>query len=163
MSGGIEEAARYEEQCMKKSLETGKATGRLEELKPEAPGGYAPLVPRRFENELPEQVIDTALRETGLDKSVLEPHPLQKVFDEVINQVSKGKGEERHGNGKAFLEQPWYSLAETHGIGFLTGQARKKLDEAQGMTDDRWRREMIGSVAYAMMALLYDDIKKDGK
>lgn len=89
-----------------------------------------------------------------------EPHPLQKVFDEVINQVSKGKGEERHGNGKEFMQQPWYSLAETHGIGFLTGQAGKKLGEAQGMIDDRWRREMIGAVVYAMMALLYDDIKK---
>lgn len=68
MSGGLEEAARYEEQQMKEALETGKLTGKIKELNSNERGGYAPLVPRRFENEFPEHVIDTALRETGLDK-----------------------------------------------------------------------------------------------
>lgn len=136
MSGGVEEAARYEEQRMKDSLETGKATGRLEELKTEERGGYAPLFHHKAEipNKIPEHVIDEVLKETGLDKFISTTHPLQKVFDEVINQVSKGKGEERHGNGKEFMQQPWRDLCDTYGVGFAFGQCQKKLAESQGMT-----------------------------
>lgn len=162
MSGGIEEAARYEEQCMKKSLETGKATGRLEELKPEAPGGYAPLINVKSElrRSIPEQAIDTALRETGLDKFISNAHPLQKVFDEVIEQVSKGKGEERHGNGREFMQQPWKDLCDTYGVGFAFGQAAKKLSESQGMTGEARKRELLGAIAYLAIGVLYEDIKK---
>lgn len=86
MSGGLEEAARYEEQCMKKSLETGKATGRLEELKPEAPGGYAPLINVKSElrRPIPEQVIDTALRETGLDKFFESNNKKESALDTQV-------------------------------------------------------------------------------
>ena len=82
-------------------------------------------------------------------------HPLQSVFDAVIHQAQHGKGNERHGNGKPFMQQPWVDLADTHGRGFLTGQAAKKLQEAQSMEGERWEREMLGAIAYAMMAVLH--------
>lgn len=51
--------------------------------------------------------------------------------------------------------EKWLEIARTHGIGFLTGQAEKKLKEAQGMDADAWEREMLGAINYAAMAMLY--------
>lgn len=51
--------------------------------------------------------------------------------------------------------EKWLEIARTHGIGFLTGQAEKKLKEAQGMDADAWEREMLGAINYAAMAILY--------
>jgi hypothetical protein len=84
-------------------------------------------------------------------------HPLSYAFDLALTQVTSGKGQERHGKGFAsFWEQPWNSLADTHGFGFLTGQAAKKLQEAQGMEDkDSWEREMLGVLTYTAMAILH--------
>src|SRR5574343_1292678 len=83
-------------------------------------------------------------------------HPLDAAFDDAIEQVTRGKGEQRHGKGAQFWQQPWTRYAENHGIGFLTGQAAKKLDEAQGFLNDqpRWEREMLGVIVYAGMAIL---------
>lgn len=86
------------------------------------------------------------------------PHPLQSIFNDAILQVTSGKGQERHGDGKEFFEQPWKHLADVHGRGFLTGQAAKKLEEAQRFTDrDKWKREMLGAIVYAAMAVLYGE------
>ena len=85
----------------------------------------------------------------------MNDHPLQAVFDRCIEQVTSGKGEERHGHGRDFYDQKWLEVARTHGIGFLTGQAEKKLKEAQGMDADAWEREMLGAIVYAAMAILY--------
>lgn len=87
-------------------------------------------------------------------------HPLTLIFDDVVHQVVDGKGV-RHGGGTIpFYQQKWVGLAETHGNGFLTGQAAKKLDEAVqrmsngDMTQEEFERELIGSIAYLGMALL---------
>lgn len=77
----------------------------------------------------------------------------------VIEQVTTGKGEERHGAGKSFLAQPWVALAQKHGVGFLTGQAEKKWIEAETSmiaTDDaRYVREVAGAIVYSLMAILW--------
>lgn len=87
-------------------------------------------------------------------------HPLMKPFREAVTQASSGKGEERHGRGADFMAQPWVSLAKTHGRGFLTGQAAKKLDEAQHFTDRAaWRKEMLGALVYIGMSLIEDDLR----
>jgi hypothetical protein len=83
------------------------------------------------------------------------PHPLQSVFDAVIDQVANGKGAERHGGETPFLAQPWVHYAEQHGVGFLTGQAAKKLDESNRLSGEAIERELLGAIAYAAMALLY--------
>lgn len=94
------------------------------------------------------------LEEYGL--SSLGSHPLSSVLQDCLSQVTSGKGDERHGQGKIFLDQPWKWLADTHGVGFLTGQAAKKLEEAQSFEDHhRWEREMKGVIVYAAMAMLY--------
>lgn len=83
------------------------------------------------------------------------PHPLQAVFDAVIEQVANGKGAERHGGETPFLAQPWVHYAEQHGLGFLTGQAAKKLDESNRLDSDASERELLGAIAYTAMAVLH--------
>ena len=102
--------------------------------------------------ELTEQQKEVLVEAKSLENS----HPLQEVFDLCIHQLTKGKGNIRHGQGKNFMDQPWKRLADTHGYGFLCGQSAKKLEEAQGFKEhDRWEREMIGVIAYAAMAILH--------
>lgn len=83
-------------------------------------------------------------------------HPLHRAFDAAVKQATKGKGERHGGDSIPFYDQQWRTLAECHGVGFLTGQASKKLNEAaqkQG-DDDAWEREVLGALVYAGMALL---------
>lgn len=86
-------------------------------------------------------------------------HPLQGVFDDCIEQAARGKGEERHGNGKSFMKQPWVDRTDTYGTGFLFGQAAKKLSEAQSLpTPEARLRERIGAINYIAIGILHDRI-----
>lgn len=90
-------------------------------------------------------------------------HPLDYVFDEAVEQAARGKGEERHGRGKDFLEQPWVELTDQFGTGGLFWQAGKKLREAQHLKAAARRRELLGAINYIAMALVYDDHLADQK
>ena len=82
---------------------------------------------------------------------------LEAVFSDVMQQVTSGKGAERHGKGNDFLEQPWKRIADDFGEGFLLGQAAKKMREAThatGWDHDRWEREMLGALAYIGFAIV---------
>lgn len=86
------------------------------------------------------------------------PYPFSAALAVCIEQAATGKGEERHGHGVPFVEQPWTLLARKHGKGFLTGQAEKKWIEANNSviaTDDAWYvREVAGAINYSLMAIL---------
>lgn len=88
-------------------------------------------------------------------------HPLQDVFDQCVAQATEGKGNERHGNGKPFLEQPWVDIADTYGTGFLYGQAAKKLREAMQMTGEARERELYGAINYVAMGLLHEEMRHE--
>jgi hypothetical protein len=82
---------------------------------------------------------------------------LESVFEDVMSQVTAGKGAERHGFDQDFLDQPWKWIAEGFGEGFLLGQAVKKAHEAtkaRDWTHDRWEREMLGAIAYLGFAIV---------
>jgi hypothetical protein len=82
-------------------------------------------------------------------------HPLQKAFDLAIDQAVNGKGT-RHGGGLTpFYDQRWKRLAENgHGMGFLTGQAQKNLEEAIVKEGDAWERGMVEVLVWVAMAIL---------
>lgn len=93
------------------------------------------------------------LREGLVKNSTL----LAEVFAAVMQQVTAGKGAERHGRGADFLTQPWKRIADDYGEGFLLGQAAKKMQEAThaaGWDHDRWEREMLGALAYVGFAIV---------
>ena len=109
-------------------------------------------------NTLAQGLVNAEKRAQEMLGNSLPVHPLKEILDDCLSQVTNGKGDERHGQGKGFLDQPWKSLADVHGVGFLTGQAAKKLEEAQGFDRediDKWDREMYGVIVYAAMAILY--------
>lgn len=84
-------------------------------------------------------------------------HPLQTAFDAAINQATSGKGTRHGGDKTPFLEQDWRRIAHHHGIGFLTGQAEKKLSElSTKATDEEWRQELLGAIVYLGMAYLFN-------
>ena len=108
-------------------------------------------------SELEDLVVDMSF---GSDA---ERHPLQTIFDQCIEQAASGKGEERHGHGVPFMEQPWHQIAERQGLGFLAGQAEKKIGEASAMIQanpgrdgvEFWQKEIRGAINYLAMAMLY--------
>jgi hypothetical protein len=81
------------------------------------------------------------------------------VLDAAHEQVSEGKGQERHGQGARFKDQPWRTI-ERACRGFLAGQAAKKAMEAEAMREQpgysgaRYEREMLGVIVYAAMAVM---------
>ena len=82
-------------------------------------------------------------------------HPLELAFKLAVEQATKGKGERHGGDSVPFYDQQWTTLADCHGVGFLTGQAAKKLNEAAQKNDDEaWEREVLGALVYAGMAIL---------
>lgn len=84
--------------------------------------------------------------------------PLAGVLREALDQAQAGKGKERHANGKAFLDQPIMEIGRMVGIGYQTGQAMKKSQEAVGMHSrgepDRAVAEMLGAINYLAAAIL---------
>ena len=83
-------------------------------------------------------------------------HPLKTIFDDVIHQVTKGKGGRHGGDAVPFLEQDWVHRTKIHGVGFLTGQAAKKLEEAvTTRSGDAQDQELLGALAYLGMAVLH--------
>lgn len=85
-------------------------------------------------------------------------HPLEPVLNEVLAQVAKGKGQARHAKkGESFMDQDWLTIARHHGVGFLTGQAEKKLRESEGLGHADRRSELLGAMAYIGMAILFED------
>lgn len=89
-------------------------------------------------------------------ESEMVDHPLYPVFLAAIEQAMYGKGERHGGAAKPFLTQPWVHYARMHGIGFLTGQAAKKLEEAPTKpTVEQFQQEMLGAIVYAAMAIIH--------
>lgn len=86
---------------------------------------------------------------------------LMDVLHEAFEQATKGKGNERHGHGKDLYDQPWMSIANNCGTGFLTGQAVKKLMEAsslngkEGYTAAQYERELLGAIVYTAFAIMH--------
>lgn len=85
-------------------------------------------------------------------------HPLYEQFTQAIVQAMWGKGVRHGGAVTPFLDQPWIHYARMHGIGFLTGQAAKKLEEAASTkTGDAFINEIRGAMVYLGMALIYHE------
>lgn len=83
---------------------------------------------------------------------------LRRILDMAFQQASQGKGKERHANGREFDRQPIMELARMHGLGYPTGQAAKKLQEAHTLLRLRGKeaaiQEILGAINYAAAAVL---------
>ena len=84
-------------------------------------------------------------------------YPLFAVLTDALDQAQVGKGEERHGNGLSFMEQPILTITRAVGLGFPLGQAMKKIQECQRMDADAAKRELLGAINYLAAAVLFFD------
>lgn len=95
-------------------------------------------------------------------------HSLKGVLDAAYYQAAYGKGKERHADGQPFGDQPIMQIAQAHGVGFLTGQAEKKMREALGMLArgeaEAAQRELLGAIVYTAAAHIHigRNIDKEG-
>lgn len=84
--------------------------------------------------------------------------PLKSILDEAHRQASEGKGKERHANGKPFDRQPILEIGRMVGVGYQTGQAMKKCQEATTMAaqnkKDAAIAELLGAINYCAAAIM---------
>lgn len=108
---------------------------------------------------------------SGLFRPYIEPNKLnisavddgysalREVLDSAYDQASRGKGKERHANGKPFDKQPVLEMTRMVGVGGPVFQAMKKAQEAAGMANrgeiDAAIRELLGTIVYAAAAVVY--------
>lgn len=83
---------------------------------------------------------------------------LLSILGEAYNQSVHGKGKERHaGTGKPFDRQPIMEIGRMTGLGYPTGQAQKKIQEAVTMFNrgnrDAALRELLGTIVYTAAAI----------
>lgn len=92
---------------------------------------------------------------------------LAKILHRAYTQAATGKGAERHANEQPFSEQPMQSIADKHGVGFLLGQADKKMTEAHNMMrrgeTDKAVHELLGAINYVAGAILFVEKAKPAK
>ena len=102
-------------------------------------------------------------------KRDLSKEHFKQVLNEIMDQVFEGKGEERHGHGASFEDQPWVEITKNVGIGFPVGQALKKLMELRSFENNlsAWEREAYGTGVYVVMSIMFkqyeEEIKRQGK
>jgi hypothetical protein len=81
----------------------------------------------------------------------MSPDPyedLRAVLDRAFDQATKGKGAERHAQGRPFNDQPMQHLIDLYGQGFSLGQAGKKMQESMRLPHDRAVAELLGAIVY---------------
>lgn len=76
-------------------------------------------------------------------------HQLMRAY----KMVAEGKGQVRHGLGRAWNDQPIIRLSRTHGPGFALGQAAKKIEESEVLDDAAAVHELLGAIGYLCAAV----------
>lgn len=85
--------------------------------------------------------------------------PLRQTLHQAYDQSAHGKGRERHNKAnKPFAQQPIMTIGRMVGIGYPTGQAMKKIQEAVTMAErgnyGASRAEFLGAIVYAAAACI---------
>lgn len=79
---------------------------------------------------------------------------LASVLDEALAQAQSGKGKERHASGEAFEDQQICEIAARTGDGGPIFQLVKKAYESQRLEGERGDAELLGTINYAVAAIL---------
>jgi len=84
-------------------------------------------------------------------------YKLASVLIDALEQAASGKGQERHGSGLPFSEQPMQDLIALYGPGFALGQAAKKAQESRRLPGPQRRDELLGAINYLAGLIVYED------
>lgn len=92
---------------------------------------------------------------------------LKRVLDLAFDQAASGKGADRHAGGRKFEDQPIFKIADLVGVGFQSGQAIKKIQEAVSMMDRgeyaAAEKEFLGAIVYTAACFLTSEKKRVGE
>jgi hypothetical protein len=78
------------------------------------------------------------------------------ALDDVYNFTIHGKGNERHGNDKEIWDQDWKHIVDSVGVGFLSGQAMKKIMELRNIHSSCGKmNEIKGAISYLTFLYMY--------
>lgn len=83
---------------------------------------------------------------------------LKDILDRAFDQASVGKGKARHANNDNFEDQPILAETRAVGIGFVAGQARKKILEATRYYQEHPERaiaDLLGAINYIAAEVIY--------
>jgi len=109
--------------------------------------------------EMMEETTAESMMGTHVETRYL---PLATVLRDALEQAQSGKGKERHARGDTpFVRQPILEIGRMVGLGFQTGQAVKKAQEAIGMAARETPegraaavRELLGAINYLAAAVI---------
>lgn len=79
--------------------------------------------------------------------------PLRHGLMRAYKHAANGKGQERHGAGRAWNDQPIITISRTHGAGFPLGQAAKKIEESERLPKTMAVNELLGAINYLVAAI----------
>lgn len=79
--------------------------------------------------------------------------PLRHGLMRAYKHAAEGKGQERHGAGRSWDNQPIMTISRTHGCGFALGQAAKKIEESTRLEDGPAVHEILGAINYLVAAV----------
>lgn len=79
--------------------------------------------------------------------------PLRHQLMRAYKMVAEGKGQERHGAGRSWNDQPIITISRSVGPGFAVGQAWKKIEESTRMDDEAAVKELLGAIGYICAAV----------
>lgn len=93
--------------------------------------------------------------ETKVDENYVD---LFNVFVGALERASKGKGAQRHGNGRKFIDQYIITAGKHHGVGSLLYQVGKKAQEVERIHKlngkDAAINELRDIIVYAAAAII---------
>ncbi len=80
--------------------------------------------------------------------------PLVETLMDALDQAQLFKGKERHATDQPFLDQPIMTIQGLVGRGYALGQAIKKVQESQRLTEGAAKQELLGAINYLAAAVL---------
>lgn len=101
-------------------------------------------------------------------EELLEIEHFKSILGQVLDEITIGKGAQRHGHNIKFSEQPWKYITDGVGTGFTIGQAIKKLIELKAYHEKefpntielvQWKREALGAIVYIIMTIMWYENK----
>lgn len=121
-------------------------------------GRITPLTPLTTSKDSPMNIqpIDQDLT-SDPNSTHADYGPLYDVLHEAGQRAATSKGRERHGNGRAFISQPIFTIQDAVGSGFPLGQALKKIQESQRLSPSYARNELLDSIVYIAAAIIHAD------
>ncbi len=117
------------------------------------------LTKEEVENRMMEILTEREQIEKEILSNEYDYKALRDILNRAYEQAATGKGNERHGNGLMFEDQPMQLISEllSSEKGCLF-QAMKKIQESTRLPEEQAVKELLGAIVYVAGAILYREM-----